>query len=96
VPALFIAGSALALWFGGGVAGLFGSAYGLAIGAKLLLATTALCVGAWNRLSLVRLMTTDPVKAKRHLRRAMILDGVLFLGAAFSVALATTVAAPHG
>jgi putative copper export protein len=96
VPALFVAGGALALWFGGGMNGLIGSAYGLAISAKLLLATAALCVGAWNRLSLVRLMTTDPVKAKHHLRRAMILDSVLILGAAFAVALATTVAAPHG
>lgn len=96
VPALFIAGGVLALWFGGGMTGLIGSDYGAVIASKSLLAAAALGVGAWNRLRLARLMETAPMEAKRSLGRAMVADAFLFLGAAIAVTLATTVAAPQG
>ena len=96
VPALFIAGGVLALWFGGGMTGLIGSDYGAVIASKSLLAAAALGVGAWNRLRLARLMETAPMEAKRSLGRAMVADAFLFLGVAIAVTLATTVAAPQG
>jgi len=96
VPAVFVAGGALALWFGGGMASLIGSDYGAAIASKSVLAAAALGVGAWNRLRFVRLMEAAPMEAKRSLRRAMVADAFLFLGAAIAVTLATTIAAPQG
>lgn len=95
IPVLFLVGGALALWFGGGPTRLIGSAYGAALAVKSLFAVVAVGLGAWNRLSIAKLFASDPAKARDRLRQAMGIDGIVFLGAAFAVALATTVAAPQ-
>ncbi|WP_085339622.1 CopD family protein [Aquidulcibacter paucihalophilus] len=94
VPVLMIAGAVLAWLFGGGVEGLTRSAFGTMIAIKAICAVMALCIGAWNRLRLARVLETDPPRARFLLARAMALDSALFSGAILAVVFATTIAAP--
>jgi putative copper export protein len=92
---LFVAGITLALTFGGGVAALTASAYGGVIAAKAALASSALAVGAWNRLRLVEQLACDVPSARSNVRRAMALDAILFLAIAAATTAATTLFAPE-
>jgi copper resistance protein D len=94
VPLLFIGGGVLAWRLGGGFQGLTASTYGQLLGAKLLCATTALALGALNKLRVARLLETRIEQGRRELKRTLTLDGVLFLLALLAVALATTLFGP--
>jgi copper resistance protein D len=94
VPVLLVAGAVMAWMFGGGTAGLIGSAYGAMIAIKVTCTMGALGIGGWNRLVLAGALETEASDARALLARAMTIDAVLFAGAIIAVVLATTIAAP--
>jgi putative copper export protein len=90
IPVLFIAGLWLAWVLAGGLAGLFGTTYGWLLIIKLVAATAALGVGAFNQRIVTDKVASDPARGWRWLRRALATETILFAVAILAVSAATT------
>lgn len=95
VPILFVGGAILAWKLGGGFGGLTSSSYGLVLGAKSLLASCALGLGAINKTAISRLLKSDAPAGRTALKTTLRIDALLFCGALVAITLATTTFGPN-
>lgn len=96
VPILFVGGAILAWKLGGGFGGLTSSSsYGLVLGAKSLLASGALGLGAINKTAIARLLKSDAPAGHTTLKTTLRIDALLFCGALVAISLATTTFGPN-
>ncbi|CAN1511259.1 PcoD Putative copper export protein [Caulobacteraceae bacterium] len=95
VPLLFVGGAILAWKLGGGFGGLTSSSYGLVLGAKSLLASGALGLGAINKTAIARLLKSDALAGRIALKATLRIDALLFCGALVAISLATTTFGPN-
>ena len=95
VPLLFVGGAILAWKLGGGCGGLTSSSYGLVLGAKSLLASGALGLGAINKTAIARLLKSDALAGRIALKATLRIDALLFCGALVAISLATTTFGPN-
>jgi putative copper export protein len=94
VPTLFVLGVALALRLAGGVSALLTSLYGLLLIAKLVAATGAMGLGAYNKIVVTHKLESDLSRGRHMLRLTLLADAVLFAAALILVGLATTMTGP--
>lgn len=95
VPALIIAGLVLAWRLADGWDGLIGFAYGRLLLAKLVVASIALALGAFNKMWVTEHVRVDPEVGRRALRLTLSIELMLFLVAMGLIAFATTVEGPE-
>lgn len=96
VPFLFVSGVWLALRLSGPPSVILTTPYGQLLLIKLLLASLALGIGAWNKLRVTRLLMTEPDKGIRSLKQTLGVDIGLFAGVLIAIAAATTLTGPDG
>ena len=94
VPVLFASGLWLAWRLAGSVETLTSQAYGQLLLLKLVLASAALGLGAFNRFRVTGQVTAQAARARALLRRTLILDSLLFAGIVLAIAAATTLTGP--
>lgn len=94
VPLLFVSGVWLMLRLSGPPSVLLVSTYGQLLLAKLLLASLALAIGAWNKMRVTRLLSENAKAGVASLKRSLGADMVLFTGVLLLIAAATTLTGP--
>lgn len=94
VPMLFALGLWLALLLAGGWTPLLTSLYGQLLIAKLVAASFALALGAYNKSIVTARLQATPEAGQRTLRLTLGLDIVLFLTALAAIAAATSLTGP--
>ena len=94
VPVLFASGLWLAWRLAGSVEALTSQAYGRLLLLKLVLASAALGLGAFNRFRVTGQFSAQAARASALLRRTLILDSLLFAGIVLAIAAATTLTGP--
>lgn len=89
---------ALGLWLvwrlTGGLSAAFSSLYGQLLLAKFFAASSALGIGAFNKLSVAKTLQVSPERGRRVLARTLTLDSLLFASALGLVAWAATMTGP--
>lgn len=94
IPILFVLGVWLIWRLAGGVAAALTSSYGQLLLAKLVAASIALALGAFNKIYVSQAIRTAPMRGRRLLARTLSLDAALFATAIALVAWATTMTGP--
>ncbi|ACT58395.1 copper resistance D domain protein [Hirschia baltica ATCC 49814] len=94
VPILFVSGIWLALRLAGSGEAILSSSYGQLLLTKLLLATLALAIGAWNKLRITQLLKNDAPSGVASLKRSLGADILVFAGILLVIAAATTLTGP--
>jgi putative copper export protein len=94
VPLLFVSGIWLALRLAGPPEAILSSSYGQLLLAKLLLATLALAIGAWNKLRITQLLRDDAPSGVASLKRSLGADILVFAGILLLITAATTLTGP--
>lgn len=94
VPLLFVSGIWLALRLAGSLEAILSSSYGQLLLAKLLLATLALAIGAWNKLRITHLLKNDAPSGVASLKRSLGADILVFAGILLLISAATTLTGP--
>lgn len=94
VPLLFVSGIWLMLRLSGPPSAVIASSYGQILLAKLLLASLALAIGAWNKLRITRLLRENAEQGVSSLKRSLGADIMLFFGILLLIAAATTLTGP--
>lgn len=95
VPILFASGLWLLWRLAGGFAAVPTTPYGQVLLVKLVLSTTALTLGAWNKFFVTRRLSTDTDDGRRALKSTLRLDATIFFGVLAAIAAATTFIGPH-
>jgi len=94
VPLLFVLGLWLALRLAGGWTALLTSLYGQLLIGKLLAASFALALGAYNKTIVTARLRTAPEAGRRALRLTLKLEALIFFSALGAVAAATSLTGP--
>ena len=94
VPLIFVTGVWLALRLTGSPTALLTSPYGQLLLAKLVLASLALAIGAWNKFRVTSMLAQNPARGLISLKRALGADIVLFASLLTLIAAATTFTGP--
>lgn len=94
VPLLFAAGFWLAWRLSGSLETLIGQTYGRLLLAKLLLASVALALGAFNKFRVAKRLEEDAARGRVLLRRTLGLETVIFAGIVLAIAAATSLTGP--
>lgn len=94
VPILFAAGVLLAPTLAGGWDKLVTTTYGQLLVSKLLLASAALGLGAYNKLVVTPLLISNFDKGRTKLKRTLLIDAAIFLAVIGVIAWATTINGP--
>ena len=94
VPMLFASGLWLAWQLSGSFEALTTENYGRFLLLKLLLACSALVLGAFNKLMVAKHLQTQAGTGRTLLRRTLTLDACLFAGIVVAIAAATTLTGP--
>lgn len=94
IPILFALGLWLAWLLSGGWTALLTRPYGQLLLAKLVAASGALALGAYNKTVVAARLSGAPEAGRRALKRTLSLDAILFLIALGAVAAATSLTGP--
>lgn len=94
VPILFVSGIYLFWRINGSFANPLSSGYGQLLAAKLLAATLALGLGAFNMTIIAHRLSTEPAKGRAALRATLRVDAILFAAIVIFIAAATTISGP--
>lgn len=94
IPLLFVLGLWLVWRLTGSVGAALSSLYGQLLLAKLLAASIALGIGAFNKLTVTKTLEASPARGRQLLVRTLTLDALLFVIALGLVGWATTMTGP--
>ncbi len=94
IPLLFVLGLWLAWRLAGGVEAALSSLYGQLLLAKLLAASIALGIGAFNKQYVTKALQASSSRGRHLLKRTLSLDVLLFAAALALVGWATTMTGP--
>ena len=94
VPLLFVSGGWLLVRLTGSPGALFSTPYGQTLLLKLVLASAALAIGAWNKFRVTKLVRAAPTIGVIRLKRSLGADIFLFVAILLSIAAATTLTGP--
>jgi len=94
VGLLAVAGVVMAALLLGSVGALFGTAYGLTLGAKLLLVAGVLALAARHKLAIVPALRSGDAGAGARLARSIAVEAALMAGVFLATALLTTITTP--
>ena len=96
VPVLFMSGLWLVWRLTGSFEAFINETYGRLLLVKLLLASGALALGAYNKLRVTEHLQKRAETGRALLKPTLMLDGVLFAGIVLAIAAATTLTGPSG